>query len=592
MGLISYALSETSIVFRVKILNSSVTTGAGLEGLLFSSSGLIIGTIADNESGTTTYTEAAGNIETVVALGSYSPPTTNKCRFREVDATNHKGVYEIHLADARFAISSSKSLLVSIAGASNVAQTDVVIPLTTTDPYAADFGLALDNTNLAHVDASEKIALLAATQTSIDAIETKSDFLPAVTAGGVGGVFIAGTNAATTVTTSFTTTFTGDLTGNVDGTLATTTTNTDLATLTSGMTSLTEWLGAMAGLQAENGTAQSEIRATGAGSGSFDATADSLEAIKNNSAWDTATGFSTHAATDIVSTGAITTSGGAVTTVTTVTTVGTNTDMRGTDSAALATNVPDSLSHANLQTQLITTYGLDHLIAAAVIGADVTDNSIFAKLVSKEATADWDDFANTTESLQALKDLGDVNWVTGNTTTPLTAAGIRSAVGMSSANLDTQIGDIPTVSEFNGRTLVAAGYFVGATDTVANVTTVGSVMTKTGYELAAAEDVYHADVDLRIDVTNTQDEYTVTWFKNGVRITSGITVPTIQVVKRVDGTDLIASTAMTQIGSTGSYKYDEATNRTTAGEASVAIVAATIDGGGRTFARVVGRDSS
>ena len=40
----------------------------------------------------------------------------------------------------------------------------------------------------------------------------------------------------------------------------------------------------------------------------------------------------------------------------------------------------------------------------------------------------------------------------------LSAAGIRSALGMSTANLDTQLGDIPTVSEFNARTLVAASY--------------------------------------------------------------------------------------------------------------------------------------
>lgn len=37
------------------------------------------------------------------------------------------------------------------------------------------------------------------------------------------------------------------------------------------------------------------------------------------------------------------------------------------------------------------------------------------------------------------------------------------------------IDDVPTVSEFNARTLVAANYFAPATDTVANVTTVGSV---------------------------------------------------------------------------------------------------------------------
>jgi hypothetical protein len=51
--------------------------------------------------------------------------------------------------------------------------------------------------------------------TNISAIKTKTDFLPSATAGNSGGVFIAGTNAATTVTTSFTTTFTGNLTGSV-----------------------------------------------------------------------------------------------------------------------------------------------------------------------------------------------------------------------------------------------------------------------------------------------------------------------------------------------------------------------------------------
>lgn len=51
--------------------------------------------------------------------------------------------------------------------------------------------------------------------TEISAIKTKTDFLPSATAGAAGGLFIAGTNAATVVTTSFTTTFTGNLTGSV-----------------------------------------------------------------------------------------------------------------------------------------------------------------------------------------------------------------------------------------------------------------------------------------------------------------------------------------------------------------------------------------
>ena len=50
----------------------------------------------------------------------------------------------------------------------------------------------------------------------------------------------------------------------------------------SGMTSLAQWLGAMAGKQTGNATARTEIRATGAGSGTFDETKDSQEAIRDN----------------------------------------------------------------------------------------------------------------------------------------------------------------------------------------------------------------------------------------------------------------------------------------------------------------------
>jgi hypothetical protein len=56
---------------------------------------------------------------------------------------------------------------------------------------------------------------VAAAKVDTAAIKTKTDFLPSATAGAAGGVFIAGTNAATVVTTSFTTTFTGNLSGSV-----------------------------------------------------------------------------------------------------------------------------------------------------------------------------------------------------------------------------------------------------------------------------------------------------------------------------------------------------------------------------------------
>lgn len=127
--------------------------------------------------------------------------------------------------------------------------------------------------------------------------------------------------------------------------------------------------------------------------------------------------------------------------------------MRGTDSAALASvctegrlseldaaNLPASIddiladtgttipgligalndiSPAEVNTQVaaaLLAIGLDHLLSVAVVGADIADNSIIAKLVSKSGTADWDSFDNTTDSLEALADAISASGLTDWTT--------------------------------------------------------------------------------------------------------------------------------------------------------------------------------
>ncbi len=80
------------------------------------------------------------------------------------------------------------------------------------------------------------------------------------------------------------------------------------------------------------------------------------------------------------------------------------------------TQLPDVVSLANINAEVdtaITDAGLDHLVSASVTGTDVADDSIVAMLVSASATADWDDFVNTTDSLQAIRDRGDAAWTTG-----------------------------------------------------------------------------------------------------------------------------------------------------------------------------------
>lgn len=192
-----------SNILRVKLRRAD--NGQGLTGLVFGSTGLIISTICDNEATATTYTAAGATIETITTLGTYAAPTATKCRFKEVDATNHPGTYEIHLADARFSVASSRVLRISIQGATNLLERELVIELVGYDPItgavASVTGAVGSVTGLTSAD--------------IGTIKTKTDFLPSVVAGGAGGVFIAGANAATSITTALTADITGNLSGSV-----------------------------------------------------------------------------------------------------------------------------------------------------------------------------------------------------------------------------------------------------------------------------------------------------------------------------------------------------------------------------------------
>lgn len=119
----------TSVILRVKLRDDRSSIGAGLTGLTHSSTDLVIATIADKEATTTRYRAGSSETETIGTLGTYAAPTASKCRFKEVDATNHPGLYELQLADARFAVSGAKSLRITIYGASNLIPEDVEIDL-------------------------------------------------------------------------------------------------------------------------------------------------------------------------------------------------------------------------------------------------------------------------------------------------------------------------------------------------------------------------------------------------------------------------------------------------------------------------------
>jgi hypothetical protein len=158
-------------------------------------------------------------------------------------------------------------------------------------------------------------------------------------------------------------------------------------------------------------------------------------------------------------------SSGHISRVVLVDTTTTNTDMRGTDNAALATHWTstragylDSVLIAANSNRTVLVTGSNHVAAdvhelqPAVIEAQhfalgaVDANALAADASSEIATAVRAELA--TELARIDVTVGS-RLATASYTAPLTAAGTRSAIGLASANLDTQLDAIPTAAEID-----------------------------------------------------------------------------------------------------------------------------------------------
>lgn len=133
----------------------------------------------------------------------------------QIDATNAPGLYRVDWPDAAFATGVARVQLVVNGAAIDPAVIEVeLVPWLTPITGATVRGVNASDAALAVAST----ALTNATWTDARAgYIDKASYLPAVTAGQAGGVFIAGTNAATTVTTALTAAITGNITGNLSG---------------------------------------------------------------------------------------------------------------------------------------------------------------------------------------------------------------------------------------------------------------------------------------------------------------------------------------------------------------------------------------
>lgn len=175
----NYTFGDAGPIVRIQLKDTSATNNGGKTGLAYNSSGLIISTIADNEASATVYTQAGGTIEDITGtLGTWSAPTATKCRFKQVDATNFPGLYEIQFLAARFAVSSAKRLFISIPAVAGLtlAQADLMIELTQPNFYDAGFGMKLNMLLAAAVSGvtNDSLAAVLASKTGVFTTYDKS----------------------------------------------------------------------------------------------------------------------------------------------------------------------------------------------------------------------------------------------------------------------------------------------------------------------------------------------------------------------------------------------------------------------------------
>lgn len=126
-------------IVTVKIADPASTTNGGKTALTSASSGLIIAIRPDNSAATTAYTASGTTIDTITTLGVYAAPTAGHCRFKEIDATNHPGHYELQFAAGLWATAGARKLVGTVL-VTGGAQTDFEIQLSGPDVGAVAGG--------------------------------------------------------------------------------------------------------------------------------------------------------------------------------------------------------------------------------------------------------------------------------------------------------------------------------------------------------------------------------------------------------------------------------------------------------------------
>jgi hypothetical protein len=134
MAKISRQVGTSSQLVDLFALNSASTTGAGLAGLTFNSSGL-----------TCFYHRNTAAASVAVTLANMTLGTYSTGGFIAVDGANMPGLYQFGIPNAALA-SGADTVTFAFAGATNLAPLYLEIELTAVNNQATSFGLSLAKT--------------------------------------------------------------------------------------------------------------------------------------------------------------------------------------------------------------------------------------------------------------------------------------------------------------------------------------------------------------------------------------------------------------------------------------------------------------
>lgn len=157
MAKLSILAGTTSKRLKVFIQDSSVTTGAGLTGLVFNTASLTGYYIREGDASATAITLATATLGTWASGG-----------FIVVDGTNMPGLYELDIPNAAIA-AGAKSVVIMLKGATNMSPCVIEIELTANDNQVA----LPANSSLLSIDASgrvDAIKIAGTTQTAGDLV--------------------------------------------------------------------------------------------------------------------------------------------------------------------------------------------------------------------------------------------------------------------------------------------------------------------------------------------------------------------------------------------------------------------------------------